>query len=531
VYGGDTFITKYAMMNGAVITKYPLKARRDQWSGLTYDVSHNYVGAVAELAKTQPHPFPTDQGTHVHFEGSEAEGSKIKDICYFFVESRINTYYRSVPEKELNEGKKLYYPYNNNPLDLLVRWPSWRGNVENYNGAYSNEPSQVTYFTRSETTPSVQSYPCRTIYSNIAKADSVSDSYRDIGVLNYYDLPSNTGEIWDSFVFSNTLFLHTPKALWRTFAENQYQIQSLKDGVAVTLGTGALFYQPATVVNTADGGYGGTMSQWGGCETPMGYIFPDVKQNKVFVTGITKVGPTLTEVSNKGLMTWFKDKMLEVVDNPYMGSGVCSIYDYRTQRFLLTYMVSNALNPSVTNATEFTVSLSGLTSAWTSFHTHLSRLYVQHDDKCYGGDSVAEFGKGNYQQSRIKISTPSEKMASFTNVVIDGYSKDDIGNDLPLELSTVLYSNNIAASGSSPSNVVTSEEKAVNEVFIKRRNQEYRIAIPRNVKHSTGFYIPTDDEYHYSPRIKGNYMIGDYRFSPAPFALSGITTIFDINTR
>ena len=190
---------------------------------------------------------------------------------------------------------------------------SYKGNPASYNYQYSFDNFIKNYYPLGSTNASLSSLENRTIYSVKAGSDQISDSYREFLVDDYYDLPAHTGPIWDSFVHNNRLYLHTTKSLWLTAAE---ETGTLKGGDIddIVLGQAKLFNQPSAEMSTSEGGHGGTISQFGGVHTEIGYIFPDVLQGKIFglVVGKTTTGASTgsdtsggagisnTESSNRG---------------------------------------------------------------------------------------------------------------------------------------------------------------------------------------------------------------------------------------
>ena len=236
VYSGDTFITKFSFNTGSVALHKPYK-------------------------RVNTNSYHTDSSTDSHrgysLLSSKAAGWDLRACHYYFVESDVNTYYRHRPKEETKQD---YFPNEPNPVSNLGNFFAWQGNINAYNGLYSYENTLKEFYIKGSTQQVVTSFENRTIYSEQALSDSVVDSYRSFLVNNYYDLPSHTGPIWDSFVHANTLYLHTPKSCWRTFAEPAATLSggNISD---VVLGTGALFARPSSEVLTTEGGYGGSISQ------------------------------------------------------------------------------------------------------------------------------------------------------------------------------------------------------------------------------------------------------------------------------
>jgi hypothetical protein len=88
----------------------------------------------------------------------------------------------------------------------------------------------------------------------------------------------------------------------------------------------------------------------------------------------------------------------------------------------------------------------------------------------------------------------------------------------------------------------------VNGVLVKYRNEEYRLFTPRdsvinsnlsifdngNLYLLNGGIVPTDDEYYFRKRIKGDYIITKFKYNNTlnnRFVIGAINTVYNINHR
>lgn len=375
VYGGDTYISKFSFRNYDVY-KYR-GAYNKSYTGMRY---YNSGADYYDQA------FPTDT----------AQGADLKCLTQFFVESTINCNYRhrytdrADPTNEIQEAP--YFPKET----LENVWKSWctAGDSKGYNLQYSFENDIRTYSNKLAAQTTVGAFPNRTIHSNISIEDEVIDAYRVYKQNSYYDLPKHTGEIWDNFVYNNTLFLHTPKSLWRAFVNDVTQ-QATSAG-EVVMGTGGLFTMPAKEMIVSTGGYAGTISQWAGVVTPYAYFFPDVLQGKSFMLQ----GDQLREISQQGLQQFFfqtlatglVDSVGNYTDNPFTGAGMLGAYDFEKKRYIIS-------KKGTTD--DFTLSYSSLTESWISFHSYQPNLYFSQNTNLFAviNDSTAilhQHNEGTY---------------------------------------------------------------------------------------------------------------------------------------
>ena len=555
VFGGDTFISKYAFNAGQLIPYWPF--RQDGGSIInrpTFSKSFRNYGNIDGV------------------QGNTADGWDFKTCTYIFIESNINTHYRHRPEDEVKQD---YFPNETDLSVLLNNYLPIFGNIRAYNTQYSYENNVREYFLRGSVESVVSAFENRDIYSEQAAEDDTLDAYRSFLQNDYYDLPSETGPIWDTFIEYNTLFMHTPKSLWRTFAEPAATIQggNIEDAV---LGTGRLFARPSTQVLETEGGYGGTISQFGGAHTKLGYIFVDILQGKVFaVASSKKTGLHLQELSKEGMSTYFHTNLPEglvvfagtkdytnvttlnshLIDNPYIGIGIMAGYDYKLERYFLTKFAAGEHDG-------FTITFARDTNNWFSFHSYKPNMIIEFDNRVLfvrnqnaagtliDGEfhEMNEGPKGEYfgvvYDSEVVIVVVSlGKAGVFNNITIGSDSEDRVTgikqrDDNFYELTVHNDRTNTGPYVLKPSNTFNVPILA-GETAIKFRNDEYRIAIPRDsvINNAGDLFAPANLDNVNPPireRIKGGYAVMAFKYDNASdleFVLNDIKTIFINNFR
>jgi hypothetical protein len=563
IFNGDTFITKFSFNTGGLIWYYPYDRNADASINKPFETESRRSVAYQHIT---PGPEGRDQ--------FKAEGYDLRACHYYFVESDINTYYRHRPE---DEERQNYFPNEPSPKENLENFYAYFGNIRAYNGLYSFENNLREFYIRGSVSAEVSSFENRTIYSEEARDNAVVDSYRSFLVNNYNDLPANTGPIWDSFVHATTLYLHTTKSCWRTFAEPAATIAGGNIS-EVVLGTGSLFARPSIEVLTTDGGYGGTISQFGGVHSQLGYIFPDVLQGKVFLLGVTKNGPQLQDMSQAGMYTFLHKNMplglikfgeafdlanvttdnANLIDNPYNGIGFTGGYDYKQRRAWIVKQGEQG----------FTMSYSALMNSWTSFHSYQPDVLIPYDNRVFFiKDGVTwemntglkgEFF-GTVYPTQLDISVATGVSVAFMNQIVAAEITDKDGLKTPNDFfSTYQVTSN--KQNTTEQNFIEGNSfapsKAVNETFFKFRNDNYNIAVPRdavvdnsqslfdlnNIWETYGGTVTitnNGEDYVIRERIKGQYAEFKYTYDnldngvakDSTFVLREIRTIFEQNIR
>jgi len=550
VFGGDTFISKYSFNAGILVRYDPF------YDGGTYPINS------AKGGNTQrPGSYGNVVGT------GTVNGWDFRTCTYYFVESNINTNYRHRPADEPLQD---YFPNEIDMSKMLHNWYPYLKNIQAYNTQYSYENNVIESFLGGSTQQTISDFENRTIYSEKAAEEDTLDSYRSFLQNDYYDLPSEKGPIWDTFIEFNTLFMHTPKALWQTFAEGQATIKGGNIADAI-LGTSRLFARPAQEVLETDGGYGGSISQYGGAHTQLGYIFADILQGKIFLVGATKTGGTiLKEISKEGIstemhktlslgitkisgqtdLTNVSTKKAHLIDNPYLGIGIVSGYDYKLNRYLITkFPVDGQTNG-------FTLSYAKDIGKWFNYHSYMPNIYISYNNRFLFVDNkttTSQFHEMNigpkgsyfgtvYDSELTFVVTTKGQTCTFNNIVINSVSKDRTTNIKQRDDNFYKMSAHNQISNTGPYTMIPGNTFNVavanGEVSVKYRNNEYRITIPRDsvVDNSIDLFATTnlDNTKKFRERIKGDHIVVNLKYDNTlnlEFVLNFLKTIFTNNFR
>lgn len=293
------------------------------------------------------------------------DGSRIRTTYSFFTESVINQEYRhegaAVTDEGTDVGCQSYYPrsYTSNVCDWLENRESTILDVnevaiacENYyrlNKDFNVQHSATEYFPLPRTYRWCQDcdgqFLHRTAYSLQGFDNDATDRMRQFLVNNFVDLPGHRGEITGLFVYSDILYAHTKRALWRLFT-GQQELQT-SEGVAY-VGTGAFFSQEPVELVSAHQGYAGSDSQWATHVSEWGVLFVEQRYGRVFL-----MQRQVSEISADGVFHWFKNNgtlewcerfqgltgvAYDLCDQPQAvrGVGFVTSYDSRLRRYVLS---------------------------------------------------------------------------------------------------------------------------------------------------------------------------------------------------
>jgi hypothetical protein len=507
VAGGDIFITRYTHFNKNLFSRfYPFQ--KDTTGNLEYFREY-FDNDVDTKLYTQSRIFR-------NLYSPQAIPGDVYGACVvYFVESLINTYFRHIGEDGIP-----YHPATGT-FEVFSAIPNQEDN-RNYNVQYSIDNTlKDIYVTRPIFDESIVRFPNRTIYSERTTEDSKVDEYQIFKQNSIYDLPEDTGEIIDTFVWNNELFSHTPKALWRNFVNTTTQ-QATTIG-EVVYGTGDLFSLPSKKVITSDGGYAGTISQFGNVITPQGYFFVDLLQRKVF-----KLTDGLEAISQLGMQQFF-DENLRVQktggvfdDNtfhPTLPKGIAMAWDNEYNRLMLTQK----------GATEFTISYSPVYKAWISFHSYLPNTYIEYDKFLYSIinnnntpslihiHNIGEYGvfhNNPPEETNIRIVSTTEPNFQKTFDNFEVYSRSyDNGNYVEEDTFTHMRCRTLYLDSGELDILTTNAwDPAVanNEVLSRWKKSHYQIAIPRDNQEAN---LDNVDGWEDATRLKGKYLDTTFRYN------------------
>lgn len=527
IYGGDTYITRIAFTNKSAIKSkaFMFKTTNNKWF--------------------YPENAQTDSFGREYID--------IRSVIEYYVETSKNTDLRH----SLNGGN-LYYRYSD-IVGTLIPSPEFVDDAKSYNNQYDFENRVQLFNSKPDiATSSTNHFKTRTIWSDQTILGELRDRYRDIRVDNFYDIPYNTGEIWDTFVFNNILYLHTPKTLWKTFVNAISQ--SASTAGQVTLGTGGVFPidLPPQQVITQQGGYAGTISQWGGSNTPFGYIFPDSLQGKIFI-----LGEGLEEISANGMIRFMYDN-LSVLDDLYTGyrdnpfkfgdRGILSAFDFELKRWIITKNHEDPLK-------RFTLSYDVYSKQWCSFHTYQPNILISRDNRLFGLMNIESVGEVILYQHNVGdygVYYNNDSEDSTLSIVINAgsFSIEKVFDNIVLSMDSSTITKIQAYRGTNDNIQVYNDRQhtgvtkiiwnntygylpARDEIRSQLLRNNYNIKIPLNslisdnnaIFDTNGDLILSniDQTKLFRDRIKGNYCIIEFNFKNTDnykLTLNGINTIF-----
>ncbi len=207
-----------------------------------------------------------------------------------------------------------------------------------YDLGYSMENTLNTFIPKPANFNETNDFYNRIYWSDVKINGEPLDSWAVIPVNNNKDLDGNYGNINSLVTLGSNMFAIQENALAQLLI-NPTSLITTTNNVPVNLGNGGVLdkYNYISIDS-------GTKHRWSVSKSPNYITYLDIKKNKLVLFN----GQTINPISDTKGARGFLNKILhdEIIykDNPILGTGVLTTYDYTNNEFLFTFR-NNALIP------------------------------------------------------------------------------------------------------------------------------------------------------------------------------------------
>ena len=255
-------------------------------------------------------------------------------------------------------------------------------------------------------------FPFRVIRSLQANRESQVNSWRFFLSEDFYEQNTNRGEIINLQGYVDVLLIHHKYALFRTIGNETLRTTALE----VTIGTGDIFARSPKEVIVDTLGYAGTQHKFSCIVCPLGYVFTDAEQGKIFV-----LSNALNEISSLGLRNNFRDLLQgnSVNDNPFNNSGITTTWDENFKRLIWTL---NTGSSSTSETWSFT-SLLGEQGGWVCRHDYIPSFLFRGRDKLFS-INTGDIYEHNISTKKGLYYDQVNPVAWFVEVVFNGSTEE-----------------------------------------------------------------------------------------------------------
>jgi hypothetical protein len=332
-----------------------------------------------------------------------------------------------------------------------------------YNDSYSKVNDYVVRDINGENNAELDNkYPHR-IHRSISIGTEENElKWRNFLPLDYYEMPTNRGVIWNLDTYDDRLIIHMTDGIFLTRGEETLQTTDTQ----VSIGTADIFERDPRELLPNREGHAGTFSQIGAIMTKYGYLFIDEKRGKVYLLRAGQNGFGL-DTLNTGLDDFFRDNLaieenlnidltsfenVDVQDNPHNGKGFSVVFDDYYDRFIIC---------KVDGETSWTLTYSLKSKGWVSYHSYtcnvlFNLVYRTHSinidyNNLYGHNSKTL--KGTYHDQMISTD-------SYVDIIFNG--------DTPINkiFSSIYWNSDIIENNNAANN-----RKTISRIFIYNNYQ------------------------------------------------------------
>jgi hypothetical protein len=420
--------------------------------------------------------------------------------------------------------------------------------------SYSYPNNIKTYISKPIFFNQTDTWVNRVHWSDVKLNGENADSWANVPALNYYDVEGGYGPINALIMLGNNMYFLQDRAIG-TLIINPVSLINDNNGLPLKLGTGSGVLEKH--INASIDA--GTKYQWSVYRSSSDITFVDTRHKKIYLFD----GQTLNCISdsknNRSVLNNLLHDNILVNDNPIIGKGVLTTYDYRNNEFLYTFLnIDNdaELIPDERN----TLVYSSITNKFTGFYSFTPYIYINNNNRLYSPKEVTNTNRG-------KLYLHNEgNYCEFYDVVYPSSLKFNV-NDNPIK--TKIFDNLAWITDSSKDEVlgVSPEIPFADDTFqtircyndyqntdyitltptnpisnIRFTEQSWNVQIPRNKVNYDVFPINTYSIFDptvltkltFGERMRDQFMIIDLSYNNAlnnRFVVSNVNTTYRISDR
>jgi hypothetical protein len=299
VFGGDTFINMFTVQTG--MTEF----NPDFYGNQKYGQDNT---------KTEVYPIESNINLDLACGASLRTGA-----LYEFSGLALSEFRQEVNNLSSDYGKSL--------------------SMYAYNGAYSRENQDVTFFVQPLNSPTTLVNDIRAFLSNVKYNGEVIDSWTKFGVNNFYDV-DDYGPINKVLNWKDTVYFIQDRGIG-AYAINRAAITTTADGVPTSLGTGQGFGKHQYFSKEH-----GCIHQWGLRATDTAIYFFDALNRKIFIFTSSQGNGNANPLSEvKGMHSFLQNLPANVYltkskkgDNPIRSKGMTVTKDKINDEVYFTFV-------------------------------------------------------------------------------------------------------------------------------------------------------------------------------------------------
>lgn len=242
-----------------------------------------------------------------------------------------------------------------------------------YQSYNSNEKTIVKFFPKPLTFKVNDEWRNRIHFSNVKIDNEIEDSWLQYPTNQFWDVEGNYGGITSLIALKQNIYFIQEKG-FGVLMINPVSMVNDSVGLPIKLGASTQVIQKHfyKIIDS------GSRHQWSVTRSQNLITFIDIRQKKIY----TFNGEQLSAISDsKGQRNFINKRIHENIinnDNPIIGKGLLSTYDYENSEFLYT-VKNNTTVANTTNDENLTLAYSELQDVFTSMYSFNPNIYISNN--------------------------------------------------------------------------------------------------------------------------------------------------------
>jgi len=250
-----------------------------------------------------------------------------------------------------------------------------------YYSYHSNQSNVAKYYPKPSIFVNVNEWENRIYYSEVKFNNELQDSWQAYKTDNFYDVEGNYGAIYSLVSLKENLHFIQERGFGYLMV-NPITTISGDNGLPVTLGKGDTVEKHRYLALDV-----GTTHQWSVSKSTNSLTFLDVRSKKIYNFNGESLNPVSDTLGQRNFVIKRMHNTIITTDNPVIGKGVMSTYDYFNNEFLYTFK-NNTPTPDATNDENYTIAYSEPLRAFTGLYTFMPILYINNHRNMYSISST-----------------------------------------------------------------------------------------------------------------------------------------------
>lgn len=245
-----------------------------------------------------------------------------------------------------------------------------------YDSYYSYENNLNRYIPKPLLFNETGSFFNRICWSNVKINAETADSWTVTPTDNYYDLDGNYGPINSLITLRDNMYAIQDRAIAYLIVNPQALHQDA-DGFEMTMGEGETLNKHKYLALDV-----GSKHQWSISKSSSHITFIDANKRKIFLFDGQALNPISDTKGQRGFINKILHGDILTTDNPIIGTGLLTTYDYVNNEFLYTTL-GEGISGGETIDEKYTLVFSDITDAFSAFYNFTPYIYINNHNILY----------------------------------------------------------------------------------------------------------------------------------------------------